>query len=50
MKKPFWAYAGSSRSPDSVNGRTFTNLDAFAPESAWNEDGQASCDKDAAAG
>ena len=34
----------------SVNGRTFTNLDAFAPESAWNEDGQASSDKDAAAG
>jgi len=23
----------------SVNGRTFTNLDAFAPESAWSEEG-----------
>lgn len=34
----------------SVNGRTFTNLDAFAPESAWNENTEAQPDKEAAAG
>lgn len=34
----------------SVNGRTFTNLDAFAPESAWNENNEAQSDKEAATG